>query len=72
MYLGTAYPLEIVSGQKEHLLLDGNFKLAESARSHAAPAFERWYWEQARQILQERVNFYARQHGFQYKRIGNL
>lgn len=70
VYLGTAYPLEIVSGQQEHLLLDESFKLAESAQSDAAPAFERWYREQARQILQERVDFYARRYGLQYKRIG--
>jgi predicted metal-dependent hydrolase len=70
MYLGTAYPLEIVGGQKEHLLLDQGFKLAESAQSDAALAFARWYREEARQILQERVDFFARRYGFQYKRIG--
>jgi predicted metal-dependent hydrolase len=70
MFLGNTYPLEIVKGQKKDLLLDAHFKLAESAQSEAALAFERWYREQARQILNERVNFYACQYGFQYKRIG--
>jgi predicted metal-dependent hydrolase len=70
MYLGMAYPLEIVRGQKKKLLLDESFKLAESAQRDAAGAFERWYREQARQILQERVDFYARGCGFQYKGIG--
>ena len=70
MFLGNTYPLEIVMGQKKDLLLDAHFKLEESAQSEAALAFERWYREQARQILNERVDFYACQHNFQYKRIG--
>ncbi|RPJ26838.1 MAG: M48 family peptidase [Chloroflexi bacterium] len=70
MYLGNAYPLEIVKGQKKPLLLEENFKLAESVRDHARLAFERWYRVQARQVLTERVNLYSSQYSFQYKRIG--
>lgn len=70
LFLGAAYPLEIVRGQKKDLVLDGTFKLAESAQPRAAVAFERWYREQAKRILQERVSLFARQHNFQYKRIG--
>jgi predicted metal-dependent hydrolase len=52
------------------LLLDvGGFKLAASHQHGAASAFERWYREQARQVLAERVKFFAAQYGFQYKRI---
>jgi predicted metal-dependent hydrolase len=69
LYLGTAYPLEIVREQKEDLLLDEKFKLAEAVQSKAALTFERWYREKAKQILKERVNFYACQFGLQYKRI---
>src|SRR6266545_1801265 len=69
LYLGNAYPLEIVKGQKKPLLLHVNFRLAESAQSNAKSAFERWYRAQARQILTERVKFYACQYDFQYKRI---
>jgi predicted metal-dependent hydrolase len=69
LYLGTAYPLEIVNGQKESLRLDGSFKLAASHQKDAAQAFERWYREQARQVLTERVEFFARQYDFQYKHI---
>ena len=68
-YLGTSYPLEIVERQKEGLQLDGNFKLAVSHQSKAVLAFERWYREQARQILLERVEFFARQCEFRYKGI---
>lgn len=68
-YLGTAYPLEIVEGQREPLRLDGAFKLAASRQSDAARVFEHWYREQARQVLSARVEIVARQHDFQYKGI---
>lgn len=70
MYLGHAYPLEIVKGQKQPLLLDRSFKLAESSQANAALAFERWYRIRAKQILEDRVNLYAGQYALQYKKIG--
>ena len=70
IYLGNAYPLEIVKGQKIPLLLNQNFKLAESAQGYAGLAFERWYRKQAKQILTERVHLYADQYGFQFRKIG--
>jgi predicted metal-dependent hydrolase len=69
LYLGTGYPLEIVNGQTERLRLDGTFKLVVSHQRDADSAFERWYREQARQILPARVEFFARQYDFQYKGI---
>lgn len=70
MYLGNAYRLEVVRGQQKPLLFDGNFKLAESAQGNAKLVFERWYRAQAKQILTERVNLYASQYDFQYKKVG--
>jgi hypothetical protein len=70
MFLGNRYPLEIVKAQKEDLILENHFKLAESVQSASALAFERWYRGQARQILHKRVNFYACQYDLQYKKIG--
>lgn len=70
LYLGTNSPLELVEGQRELLRLDdGKFKLALSQQGDAASSFERWYREQARQVLTARVEFFARQNDFQYKRI---
>jgi predicted metal-dependent hydrolase len=70
-YLGSTYPLEIVEQQRKSLLLEeGRFKLAGFVQDRAALVFERWYRERARQILNERVDFYAHQHGFQYTRLG--
>jgi predicted metal-dependent hydrolase len=68
-YLGTYFPLEIVEVQGEPLRLNGSFKLAASHQHRAASVFERWYREQARQLLSARVEFYARQHGFHYNGI---
>lgn len=70
-YLGKPYPLEIVAGQRKRLLwAEGKFKLAASAQDQAASVFERWYKKQAREILNERVKYYAQQNGFQYSKIG--
>ena len=70
LYLGNAYPLEIVKEQNTSLILDENFRLAESAQENAGLVFERWYRGQAKQILNERVCFYTSQYDFQYKKIG--
>lgn len=69
MFLGESYPLEIVAQQKSALILDGNFKLAESGRTRAENVFENWYRKQAREIMQERAEFLSKQHGFQYQGI---
>lgn len=66
LYLGSSYPLEIVPKQKPALILDGSFKLAESSQHRAASEFERWYRLRAKEILKERVDFFARQYGFKY------
>ncbi len=70
MYLGDAYSLDVVKGQKKGLILEGNFRLAESAQDKAKLVFERWYRAEAKQILSERVRLYASQCGLQYKKIG--
>jgi predicted metal-dependent hydrolase len=69
LFLGKPCPLEIVKRQKQPLLFDGNFKLKEAASHRAQLVFERWYREQARKILQERVDLFANQYGFQYQDI---
>ena len=70
LYLGTAYPLEFVKEQEEPLILKEKFSLAESAQTRAAVAFEQWYRERAKQVLSERVKFFADQYNFQYKKVG--
>ena len=69
LYLGNQYPLEIVPSQKQPLLFNGNFKLAEHAQSRAPLEFERWYRARAHEILVERVQYYAAEHGFKFQGI---
>ena len=68
-YLGNPYPLEIVKGQEKPLILGASFQLAEAAQPEAGLVFESWYRDQARQVLTERVNTFARQYDLQYKGI---
>jgi predicted metal-dependent hydrolase len=69
LYLGRSFPLEIVKGQKTKLVLDGNFKLAESARQDAEEVFQHWYRARAKEIIPERVRWFAERHNFQYRKI---
>lgn len=70
LYLGNSYPLFIAQGQKPPLLFDESFKLADAAHSRASLIFERWYRAQAKRIISERVDLYAREYNFQYGRVG--
>jgi predicted metal-dependent hydrolase len=69
LFLGESYPLDIAKHQRQPLLLDGTFKLSEAASARAEKVLEHWYRQQARRIIQERVEFYAKQYGFQYQGI---
>ena len=69
LYLGRAYPLEIVPHQGKVLLLDGCFQLAASARDNAEVVFREWYRRQARKVIKVRVELFAQEYGFQYERI---
>lgn len=69
LYLGNAYPLEIVKGQRRSLIFEDCFKLSQSTQREARSVFERWYRKQAQQILTERVCLYAQHYDFQYKRM---
>src|ERR1043165_3225755 len=69
MYLGNSYPLELMKNQSKLLLLEETFRLDEGIQNEAKSTFERWYREQARKVLTERVDLYAKQHGLSYKKI---
>lgn len=69
LYLGQAYPLEIVKDQNRKLVLEDGFKLADSMQANAEMVFQDWYRRQARRVIGARVAFFAERHQFQYKKI---
>jgi predicted metal-dependent hydrolase len=66
LYLGKSYKLAIVDGNRPALTLSDQFYLARSALPRAAVVFKAWYTQQARQVISERVAWYAAQNGFTY------
>jgi predicted metal-dependent hydrolase len=68
-YLGVRYPLEITPTAEVPLRLDGRFVLGRAALAEAGETFTRWYKEQAMQMLEERVHWYATRYGLSYKKI---
>ena len=69
LYLGNLYPLEITAVQKQALWFDERFKLASRAQDRAPLEFERWYRARAREILVERVHYFATEYGFKFQGI---
>ena len=70
LYLGQAYPLYLVPARHPVLAFDGAaFRLARSSLPKAQEAFVRWYKQQARVYLTERVIAIAGKHTFRYQKI---
>lgn len=68
-YLGSLYPLEIISNARVELELDGTFRLSATALPQAPQAFERWYRLQAQSIIPGWVEQQARRLGWSFRRI---
>ncbi len=70
LYLGESFPLIIVPRQRPALVFTGTtFRLAKNALPGAPEAFVRWYKQQARLLLSERVLALATEYGFKYRKI---
>jgi predicted metal-dependent hydrolase len=69
LYLGQAYTLEIVKGQNKKLVLDDRFKLSEAEQERAELVFQNWYRQQARQLISERVKYFADNYQLHYEKI---
>lgn len=69
LYLGKAYPLRIVKGAKKALEFKDAFLLAESARPRARQLLEAWYKARAREVIPQRVMYFAALLGFSYTQI---
>lgn len=63
-YLGEQYPLQLTNKQRPPLELDGVFRLSRATQERAREAFITWYREETRQITQNFIDSYSRQHGF--------
>lgn len=68
-YLGTQYALRIDPHARAALSFQNEFVLSAAAQGNARIVFTRWYQQQARRLLGERVSRLAAQHGFTYKSI---
>lgn len=69
LYLGRKFPLEIVDDSREMLTLDDCFRLRRSDQHQARLVFQNWYKKHARQVITDRVNFFATKHAFSFSRI---
>lgn len=69
LYLGKQVPLRLVPDRKPALVMEEVFKLTKSAQPRAVSVFEAWYKKQARAVLTERVEFFARKYGFKAGKI---
>lgn len=69
LYLGRSYKLTIVDNQDVPLKFDRGFYLLRDALPKAREVFIEWYKEKAYEKISERVEKYAKDGGFKYKKI---
>ena len=69
LYLGEKVPLRIIPDGKPALVMERVFKLTKPAQPQAESVFEAWYKKQARTVLSERVEFFARKYEFKVGKI---
>ena len=67
-FLGKKYPLRI-GDNADNLTLDSEFQLKSSRQKDAEKLFEQWYKKEARRIFTERMDFFAKKHGFHYAKL---
>jgi predicted metal-dependent hydrolase len=72
LYLGDWYPLEIQdtnSAKNQLSLYRGIFLLSKKSADQAKDLFVRWYKNQAKNLFEDRVNYYSKNFGFFPKSI---
>ena len=68
-YLGQQYPLQVVRDQRPVFQFNLAFSIQEKVLPQARKQFEKWYRDQARLYLNERVAYFAQLYGFHYQKI---
>lgn len=68
-FLGSIYPLRFNDSSQSRVQFSDGFSLPEAAAPRAADLIASWYKVQARRILAERVDLFARLHQLHYRSI---
>ena len=69
LFLGKEYFLKIVEGLEGGFKVTDQFNLDRSALPRAGEVIEGWYLTQAKEIIPQRVAWYAKKHGFVYHQV---
>jgi predicted metal-dependent hydrolase len=69
LYLGKEYPLQIRPGQKELIEVGDKLYIASFNEKYLKTYLTSWYKQQARKIIVQRVNHYAKIAGLSFRSI---
>lgn len=69
LYLGKFYNLNIVKNQKIPLIFKNEFYLSKNYILNGYEIFKNFYKKMAKEIINERIKFYANKYGFKYNKI---
>ena len=70
LFLGASYPLEFYDQlAQDFVLVNGFFQMKRALQPAALMIFTSWYQVKARQIITERVNWFARRYNFKPVKI---
>jgi hypothetical protein len=67
LFLGEEYDLKLIAGKG--LDLDGDFKLGLASQDKAREVFEKWYKQEFRSLIEERVEYFADMFGYKYDKL---
>lgn len=69
LYLGRPYQLVLRQNQKNIIEFDNMFYLGSSSNKYAAQYLTSWYKLQARQVITDRVRYFAKQFGYSFSSV---
>lgn len=69
MFLGNSYKLEISKHEQQVILKNGKLILPETELSTAGEKIRQWYKNEAKRVIQERVEYYSQLTGIKYKSV---
>ncbi|WP_461570477.1 M48 family metallopeptidase, partial [Thermincola ferriacetica] len=69
MYLGDSYKLEISKDEQQVILKNGRLILPETELSTAGKKIMQWYKNEAKRVIQDRVEYYSQLTGIKFKSV---